>query len=97
MPIAIQQGIGVVAKRPIANAVWVSPDKITNERHREYWNRLQQLDYEFLKGDTSEAIGVALRFTLSVPGVHTAIVGTAKAGRWEENAALANLGRLTIS
>jgi aryl-alcohol dehydrogenase-like predicted oxidoreductase len=94
LPLARQRQMGVIAKRPIANAVWRNATRPDNAYHHVYWDRIQKLAYPFLCGDPKETFGIALRFTLSVPGVHTAIVGTTKPGRWRENAELLAAGPL---
>ncbi|NBD22325.1 aldo/keto reductase [Paenibacillus glycinis] len=95
IPEAQARGMGVVAKRPIANAAWKTGSKPLSGYHHTYWERLQALDYDFLSTGLSESIGTALRFTLSIPGVHAAIVGTANPDRWHENARLLERGLLT--
>lgn len=96
LPEAVVRQVGVVAKRPIANAAWMSGSEKPKEAyHHTYWERLQQLNYDFLKQDAAEGIEQALRFTLSQPAVTTAIVGTTKPDRWLQNAALADRGVLT--
>jgi hypothetical protein len=94
LPEAAKRGMGVVVKRPIANAAWRTGMRPADAYAQPYWERLQALDYDFVHGDLNESIGTALRFTLSVPGVHTAIVGTAKPERWAENARLLAAGPL---
>ncbi|MFO0829887.1 MAG: aldo/keto reductase [Phycisphaerales bacterium] len=92
LPKAKARNMGVIAKRPIANAVWRFDKEPDNGYVVEYWKRLRKLDYDFTKGDARTnagpdgAAGIALRFTLLAPGVDVAIVGTTKPERWKQNA-----------
>ncbi|MDQ6808687.1 MAG: aldo/keto reductase [Verrucomicrobiota bacterium] len=96
IPSASERGLGVIAKRPIANAAWVSGHKPSNSYAHTYWERLRKLNYPFLQSaEMKKTVSHALRFTLSVPGVHVAIVGTTKPERWSENAEMLGKGMLT--
>lgn len=96
LPLARARDVGVIAKRPLANAAWRAGRRPTEPYHHVYWDRLQALDYDFLRRLVPEAIAVALRFTASLPGVHTLIVGTTRPGRWQENAAMLAAGPLPV-
>ena len=91
LPLARARDVGVIAKRPLANAVWRSPRRPAESYYQPYWARLRALDYDFVR-DGGEVAATALRFTLAAPGVHTAIVGTTRPERWPANAALLAAG-----
>lgn len=99
LPLAKEKKVGVIAKRPIANAVW-RYDKAPDGGHLVYWKRLQELDFDFAKGaareqqDAQGTAGVAMRFTAMQPGVDVLIVGTSKSERWAQNADLLRAGPL---
>ncbi|HKX01653.1 MAG TPA: aldo/keto reductase [Methylomirabilota bacterium] len=93
LPLAVKRGMGVIAKRPIANAVWRYKRWPSEPYYQPYWERLRALEYPFLR-DAERVVSTALRFTLAAPGVHTAIVGTKRPERWPENARLLQAGPL---
>ncbi|MHB8637123.1 MAG: aldo/keto reductase [Fimbriimonadaceae bacterium] len=98
LPKARDAGIGVIAKRPIANVAWRSGAEPPSESyHRAYWDRLQKLQYPFLGRSAEDAVGFALRFTLGLPGVCCAIVGSGKPERFAQNAAAAAHGPLPVA
>jgi aryl-alcohol dehydrogenase-like predicted oxidoreductase len=82
IPKALTAGLGVIAKRPIANAVWRSAGRPQEQRLDVYWNRMRSLGYRF--SAAPDAIATALRFTLQT-GVHTAIVGTTSLEHLQSN------------
>lgn len=100
LPLAQEKGMGVVAKRPIANVAWRHDAKPTNAYHVEYWRRLQALRYAWATGDARKlegpdgAVGTAMRFTAMQPGVCVLIVGTTKPERFGQNAKLLESGPL---
>ena len=93
LPLAVKRGMGVIAKRPIANAAWRYARRPSEPYYQPYWERLRALEYPFLR-DAERAVSTALRFTLAAPGVHTAIVGTKRPERWPDNARLLRAGPL---
>jgi aryl-alcohol dehydrogenase-like predicted oxidoreductase len=100
LPLAWERNMGVIAKRPIANAVWRYDAKPENEYNVEYWRRLQELKYDFASGEARTKQGpdgpaaIAMRFTAMQLGVHVLIVGTSKPERWKQNAELMQAGPL---
>ncbi len=89
LPLTREKEMGVIIKRPIANVAWREKTLPTNTYYHTYWERLQNLKYDFIDSDNgklNEEVAIALRFTLMNPGVHTAIVGTTQPDRWQQNA-----------
>ncbi len=97
LPLARGRQMGVIAKRPLANVAWLHAKKPAEPYYHAYWSRLRALDYDFLEAKPDSAAATALRFTLTVPGVHTAIVGTTKPERWQQNAASLEAGALPMA
>jgi aryl-alcohol dehydrogenase-like predicted oxidoreductase len=93
LPLALEKNVGVIAKRPLANAAWARAEVPADDYSFPYWTRLQALGYDFLHGP--DAASVALRFTLAQPAVATAIVGTQNPDRWLQNARMLDAGPLS--
>lgn len=95
LPLAAKASMGVIAKRPVANVAWrYGDDGPTESYHSSYWRRLRTLDFPFTKRPVSEAVEVALRFTVFQPGLSTAIVGSSSPGRFAQNVASIEKGPL---
>ena len=102
LPEARRNNVGVLAKRPIANAAWKDASEqrgIYVDYAKTYAERLVKMaiapaDLGF-PGEAGAAWSeIALRFTLSQPGVSTAIVGTTKTSNVERNLEALSKGAL---
>lgn len=102
LPGARQHDVAVIAKRPIANAAW-KPRSAQPGFYQEYADtyaqRLNQMqispaDLGFEAEANEVWPEIALRFTLSQPGVHTAIIGTTNPDHVQANLQAATKGEL---
>lgn len=91
---AAGRGLGVVAKRPLANAPWRFPARPAGHYAEAYWLRLQAmgLDPGGLGWDE-----LFLRFAAHAPGVSTAIAGTRSLANLEANLRCVEKGPLPAS
>ena len=93
LPETGRRGIGTVIRCPIANAVYLMDRRPDGTYFAGTWDRAQRLDVRALAGDLPP-VEFALRFTLSHPGVHTAIVGTCAVEELESNVRACEAGPL---
>ena len=102
LPAARKNNLGVIAKRPIANAAWKEPSEqpgFYGTYASEYHRRLKQMklnptDLGFTDPPDQAWTELALRFTLSQVGVHAAIIGTTNPEHARANIAAARKGPL---
>lgn len=103
LPLATKHNVGIIAKRPIANAAWKDLDsqqglyktyaKTYTERFAAMGLTIEELGFD---GDPAEVWPeIALRFTLGFPAVSTAIVGTTKLENAKKNLAAMEKGPLS--
>ncbi len=84
LPTARTRGLGVIAKRPIANAFWRFTERPAGQYCEPYWERAQAMGLTPGDLDWGE---FALRFLASVRAVSSCIVGTSKLKHFEQAAA----------
>jgi aryl-alcohol dehydrogenase-like predicted oxidoreductase len=97
LPVALKHHVGVMAKRPLANAAWrdLSEQKgLYREYARDYTARLATMKLQPADFGIASWNELALRFTLSHPGVSTAIVGTISPANAQANIEAAAKGPL---
>lgn len=94
---ATQRGVGVIAKRPLAGAIWRHAQRPDDFAEGQYWDRWQAMGLEALRQDLAPDLAsdeLALRFTAWLPGVDCVIAGTRRPDNVRRNLALVARGPL---
>lgn len=87
-------GLGVIVKRPLANAFWRFREQPKGEYCEEYWLRAQAMD---LSPGSLEWDELFLRFAAFQPGVSSLIIGTRRVDHFRRNIRLLDKGPLPES
>jgi aryl-alcohol dehydrogenase-like predicted oxidoreductase len=91
LPRAKVKGLGVIAKRPAANAAWMYKEIPAGLYAEEYWHRLKRMNL-YHHFNLQE---IALRFAAYTWGVDSVIVGTNNIDHLKENVKLIEKGALS--
>lgn len=91
LPKAKSKGMGVIAKRPLANAPWRFSNCPTGNYCETYWHRMKAMNLN-LDLDIEEA---ALRFSAFTYGVDSVIVGTTNPKHLLRNVDIISKGKLS--
>lgn len=98
LPQARAAEMGIVIKRPLANACWrpSTKDSFYAQYGAEYARRLERMSFQPADiGFAGEWPELALRFAVHTPGVSTAIVGSTTLSHVHENIDAVNKGPLS--
>lgn len=87
---ANEKRIGVIAKRPIANAPWRFSERPVGHYCEEYWHRWKTMNLP----EQENWLNTFLRFTVFANGVDTAIVGTTNVEHLKSNIKIIEQGPL---
>ncbi|MFZ1280669.1 MAG: aldo/keto reductase [Ignavibacteriaceae bacterium] len=87
---AKEKGMGVIAKRPIANAPWRFSERPVGHYCEEYWHRWEIMNLP----EQKNWLDTFLRFTVFANGVDTAIVGTTNIEHLKSNIKIIEQGPL---
>jgi aryl-alcohol dehydrogenase-like predicted oxidoreductase len=90
IPKANESGMGVIAKRPIANAFWKYNERPSGNYAEEYWVRWQKMNLAF----DIEPSELFIRFSAFATGVNSAIIGTSNIDHLKKGIDAVNKGKL---
>lgn len=88
---ADQRGLGVIAKRPLANFFWRFEERPFGDYAEDYWLRAELM--RLSPGELSWP-EYALRFSAFTPGIHSCITGTSNLDHLIENIRIVSKGPL---
>lgn len=91
VPVAQTRGVGVIAKRPLAGAVWRFANRPDDFAEGHYWDRFHAMGIE---SGGLDGARLALRFAAYAPGVASAIVGTRTPENFRRNLVIVEEGPL---
>ena len=93
LPEARTLGLGVIAKRPLAGAIWRFASRPGEYAEGQYWDRWQAMGLasQLAEVDVGE---LALRFVAFLSGVSSSIVGTGKLENFRRNLTAVEKGPL---